>query len=641
MISRVAESCFWLARYVERCDATARLLRVHSGMLLDTVLPPDRAWRPLLIVAGEAPTFEERFGSRASADGNAVQAYLTWDQGCGASILSSLHMARENARTVRETISVEMWNCLNAFWLWMCSEGARRLYEEERQVFYEEVSNRCHLFQGISQNTMLHEEPFDFMKLGINLERAGQTARVLDLQHHALGGTAKVPSEAVGAAEWIAILRTRAAYEPFFKKVRGPLDGPAVAEFLLLDTAFPASVRHALVRARNFLGRIRRSPEIGNESAALLEALCDSIESLDIDRALESGIHEVLTDIVDRLGAISYAVGQDYFYAVPLIRADGATRASVAPPNLERITSRLYRVTHTTTYRYASPVERSTHVFRLRPVHDRHQEVVEHDLSVSVPGISSEVEDVFGNQVVHFDTTEPYTSLEIVARSVVRVYAGADGGGGTPVRQMSIPILWMPWQSQMMLPYLLPPELEESELLELSAYARGFVDRNGHNLWATLLDLTRTLHGEMAYRPGMTQLETTPFEVYRVKHGVCQDFANLLICLARLERVPARYRVGYIHTGTDYENQMQADASHAWAEAYLPQQGWRGLDPTNGIAVGLDHIRVATGRNYRDATPTSGVIKGGGGGEQLSVSVRVDVLDESVATSDAAVTAAR
>jgi len=300
-----------------------------------------------------------------------------------------------------------------------------------------------------------------------------------------------------------------------------------------------------------------------------------------------------------------------------------------APLALARRISRVYSVKHTTVYRYDGPVGGSRHVFRLRPVHDRFQEVVEHDLTVSVPGLVRDLEDVFGNQVVHYEISEPYTELVIEARSVVRVYAGDESGGGfTPSPRMSIPILWMPWQSQMMLPYLLPPELEESELRELSDYARTFVQRNGHNLWDTLLDLTRTLRAELTYQPGVTQLETTPYEVFRVKRGVCQDFANLLICLARLERVPARYRVGYIYTGGNYDNKLQAEASHAWAEAYLPLGGWRGLDPTNGVAVGLDHIRVATGRNYRDATPTSGVITDGGGDEVLQVSVRVDVLEE-------------
>lgn len=302
----------------------------------------------------------------------------------------------------------------------------------------------------------------------------------------------------------------------------------------------------------------------------------------------------------------------------------------IADPVLEQTGSRTYAVTHTTVYRYSGPVEGSSHVFRLRPVHDRFQEVLEHKLSVSVPGDAYELEDVFGNQAVHYDIIQPYQELEIEAKSVVRVHAegGLFGALGTWPR-MSIPILWMPWQSQMMLPYLLPPELEESKLHELSDYARSFVERNGNNLIETLMDLTRTLNAEMTYEPGVTQLETTPFDVYRARRGVCQDFANLLICLARLERVAARYRVGYLYTGGNYANKLQAEASHAWAEAYLPRRGWQGLDPTNGLAVGLDHIRVATGRNYRDATPTSGVIKSGGGSEALSVSVRVDVLDQS------------
>ena len=302
----------------------------------------------------------------------------------------------------------------------------------------------------------------------------------------------------------------------------------------------------------------------------------------------------------------------------------------VAEPILGQVSSRTYAVTHQTTYRYSAPVRGSSHVFRLRPVHDRFQEVLDHRLSVSVGGQLREVEDVFGNQTVHYDISESYTELVIEAKSVVRVYAAAGMfGTSTTWPRMSIPILWMPWQSQMMLPYLLPPELEASELYELSDYARSFVERNGHNLIETLMDLTRTLSAEMTYEPGVTQLETTPIEVYRAKRGVCQDFANLLICMARLERVAARYRVGYLYTGGNYENKIQAEASHAWAEAYLPLQGWQGFDPTNGLAVGLDHIRVATGRNYRDATPTAGVIKGGGGDEALSVSVRVDALEES------------
>lgn len=315
MISRVAESCFWLMRYVERADTTARLLRVHSGMVLDTVLPPGQTWRPLLIVLGEGPRFEERFGTKAAEDEDAVQRYLTWDPDDPASIHSCLFAARENARTVRETVSLEMWDALNSFWIWLSGAGARRMYGRDRTAFYEEVGHRCNLFQGVCHNTMLHEEPFDFMRLGLNLERAGQAARILDLAHHALAREEGAAEGAVDAVEWIAILRSCSAYEPFFKKRSAPLSGPAVAEFLLFERAFPGSVSHALSRARNFLGRIRPAddPTIGARSMSLLDDLLGEVEGLDIEGVLSEGIHEVLTRIVDRTAEVSMAVREDYF----------------------------------------------------------------------------------------------------------------------------------------------------------------------------------------------------------------------------------------------------------------------------------------------------------------------------------------
>jgi transglutaminase-like putative cysteine protease len=174
-----------------------------------------------------------------------------------------------------------------------------------------------------------------------------------------------------------------------------------------------------------------------------------------------------------------------------------------------------------------------------------------------------------------------------------------------------------------MSPYLLPPELYESELRELSDYAMSFVDRNDRDLLETFLDMNDTIYRDFQYVSGSTTLATTPYDVFTSRRGVCQDFANLMICMARLLNVPARYRVGYI-----YENKIQSDASHAWVELYLPWNGWRGFDPTNGCLAGPDHIRVACGRNYRDATPTGGTIYKGGAGETLEVSVKVTLPAE-------------
>ena len=288
---------------------------------------------------------------------------------------------------------------------------------------------------------------------------------------------------------------------------------------------------------------------------------------------------------------------------------------------------RVLSVTHETLYRYTSDVERSSHVFRLKPVHDPHQEILSHAIDVSVDGVRRDYEDVFGNMTTRLELETPYRELRIVSRSLVRVNGELSPSLHSLQRRFSFPLVWMPWQRQMMLPYLLPPELPESELDELYEFAMSFVERQDHDLVETLLDMNLTIYRDFRYESGSTNLGTTPYDVYRDRRGVCQDFANLMICLARLLNIPARYRVGYIFTGGEYENKVQSEASHAWAELYLPWIGWQGFDPTNGCLVQRDHVRVACGRNYRDATPTSGTLYKGGENETLTVTVRVEESD--------------
>lgn len=305
-----------------------------------------------------------------------------------------------------------------------------------------------------------------------------------------------------------------------------------------------------------------------------------------------------------------------------------STGAPVERASLARIPARseprTYDVTHRTVYRYVKPVERSLHVLRLTPFHDRLQTVKSHELAVSVNGQARDYEDVFGNRVRRLTVESPFSELVIEAKSVVESL-DVDPLGFGPLRVSStIPLVWMPWQRQVLDPFLLPPELPETELAELADYAMSFVKRNDSDLLDTMLDINTTIKREYKYLQGSTNVFTTPFEVYVNRRGVCQDFANVMICLARLLGVPARYVCGYVYTGPKEENQVQAEASHAWVQLYLPQVGWKGFDPTNGKLTQTEHIRVAVGRNYRDATPTSGTIFVGGGGETLSVDVVVE-----------------
>jgi transglutaminase-like putative cysteine protease/predicted glutamine amidotransferase len=285
--------------------------------------------------------------------------------------------------------------------------------------------------------------------------------------------------------------------------------------------------------------------------------------------------------------------------------------------------TRTYDVVHRTAYRYAKPVERSVHLFRLRPFHDPLQAVHAWELSLSVEGVTRDYEDVFGNHTRRLSVDRPFRELVVEARSTVEVLDTDPLSYRALRASTTIPLLWMPWQRQVLQPFLLPEELPESQLDELVEYAMSFVQRNDRDLLETLLDLNETIHREYHYVQGVTDLQTTPFETYANRRGVCQDFTNLFICLCRLLSIPARYVCGYLYTGPRHENQAQAEASHAWAQVYVPEVGWRGFDPTNGVMTQTNHVRVAVGRSWRDATPTSGTIYVGGAGETLEVDVRV------------------
>src|SRR5207248_1180470 len=155
-------------------------------------------------------------------------------------------------------------------------------------------------------------------------------------------------------------------------------------------------------------------------------------------------------------------------------------------------------------------------------------------VTLSVDGQSRDFEDVFGNRARRVLLESRYEELIIQASTIVDALDVDPMSFGTLRTRSTIPLVWMPWQRQALQPFLLPPELPESELRELVEYAMSFVERNDYDLLDTLLDMNGSIHREYKYTPGATTIETSPFDVYSKRHGVCQDFTNLFICLARL-----------------------------------------------------------------------------------------------------------
>lgn len=316
MISRVAECCFWLLRYVERAESTARLLDVNHDVALDASVRDSQRWKPIVIVMGEQESFEEQLGEDAYDNDDLCVEYLTWNEKNPASIYSCLHWARENARTTREVISREMWEVLNTGWQWLNQTG-RQAYRADRPAFYERVRSFCGEFHGTLHNTLSHGQAFDFMRAGTLLERINQTARVMDVKYHWIEqspapGSKESPME---AAQWVALLRLCCAMEPFFKQQRALATGPAVVDFLLKDTLFPRSVLHCYIHLERYLARIDGSTLRTQPSTARLLAasMVERLSQCDVRDVLRHSLHDEVTHIITNTAELSACLQSEFF----------------------------------------------------------------------------------------------------------------------------------------------------------------------------------------------------------------------------------------------------------------------------------------------------------------------------------------
>jgi uncharacterized alpha-E superfamily protein len=316
MISRVAESCFWLYRYIERAESCARLVSVNRLIAMDADIGDAERWKPVIVVVGEQERFEELLGADNYHDDDATEEYLTWSQDSPVSIRSNLYWARENARMTREVISREMWESLNTWWQWFSGPAARKEYRKDRSQFYQRIRSICAEFQGVSDSTMLHEEPLEFMRLGMALERANQTARLMDVTHHRIAKTEKQALETPWqSAQWVSQLKLCAADEPFFKRNRAAPTGRGVAAFLLQDPTFPRSVLHCFERALELIARIERAAERREPTASsrAIRAMVERLRATNIGSVIQSGLHEELTRVVETAASVCEQLHHDFF----------------------------------------------------------------------------------------------------------------------------------------------------------------------------------------------------------------------------------------------------------------------------------------------------------------------------------------
>ncbi|MBK9135836.1 MAG: alpha-E domain-containing protein [Betaproteobacteria bacterium] len=317
MLSRTADHLFWMARYMERAENTARMLDVNyqTSLLPQSASAAEQGWRGLLSISELTGLFERQY---TNVDAKNVMDFMVRDEGNLSSILGCLRAARENARAVRGALTTEVWETQNQTWLEfnrMLADGA---FERDPGAFFEWVKFRSHLSRGVTVGTMLMDEALHFLRIGTFLERADNTARLLDVKFHALTGgdareyfgSAAKDTQEVDFYHWSAILRSVSGFEVYRKVYRNVIRPERVAELLILRPDMPRSLAACMNEVVANLELVANTES--SETLRRAGRLRSDLQYGRIDEILATGLHAYLTQFLDRVNDLGVGISRDF-----------------------------------------------------------------------------------------------------------------------------------------------------------------------------------------------------------------------------------------------------------------------------------------------------------------------------------------
>ena len=325
MLSRVADSVFWLSRYIERAENIARFLDVNLHLTLDLGDSMDQQWSPLVATTGDHEAFAERYGQPTREN---VWQFLTFDHDSANSVVSCLYSARENARTIRGSLPSEVWEELNKFYLFVRGAAVAETAERAGE-FLSEVKRFSHLLVGIMESLMSRDEAWHFARMGRSIERADKTSRILDVKYFILLPTSTDVGTPVDVIQWSALLKSASALE-MYRRLRGRISPENVVGFLMLDHDFPRSVRYCLHRVEESLRAITGSSpgsfhSLAERRIGRLRAEFEFTQPTDI---IQIGLHEFIDALQSKLNDLDAAIFDAFFAVRPLAAEPLATQMS-------------------------------------------------------------------------------------------------------------------------------------------------------------------------------------------------------------------------------------------------------------------------------------------------------------------------
>jgi len=312
MLSSTADHLYWMARSMERAENTARMLDVtyRMSLLKQAVAEPHHEWRAMLSISGLHEDFEARYDEPNAGE---VTRFMALDQKNQGSIYNSIFTARENARAIRSSITSEMWEALNHTWLEMRNIHAAGISADGVSRFFEWVKERSHLTRGITHGTLLRDDTYRFLRLGTFFERADNTARILDVKYHILLPSVNDVGGAADYYQWGALLRSVSAFESYRKVYRDQITPKRVAELLILRPDMPRSLTTCLTEVNRLLQEIN-GPRAG-ELLRRCGLLHGELRFGSIDDIFVRGLHEYLSDFLERIYELGDLINTTYFWS--------------------------------------------------------------------------------------------------------------------------------------------------------------------------------------------------------------------------------------------------------------------------------------------------------------------------------------
>ena len=306
MLSRTAERMYWLGRYVERAENTARLVGVHSTLLLDLPRSAKLVWQTLTDIIDSTPTFFQQY--EVANERNVVRFMLA-DESNSSSLLCSIRAARENVRTAREILPSSAWEQINEFYLFARENMQQALTRAGRHEYLDGVQKFCNQITGLLFGTMSHNDAYNFIRVGRNLERADMTTRIFDVGSANLLGRGDEPPVAYENLLWMSVLRSLSAFQMYRQNVRDRVNAEDVVEFLLKDREFPRAVAHCLEELNVCMNQLPRN----ENPLRVLARVRRMVAEVEVPELIKSGLHEYIDRLQLELSHVHAEVVQTWF----------------------------------------------------------------------------------------------------------------------------------------------------------------------------------------------------------------------------------------------------------------------------------------------------------------------------------------